>query len=200
MKKIFTLLSFFSFYLWGTTQEISINKHTFTLVTERYAIYDSKGTVMKFYKNIDSQKPLFHITLADTTGGCSSRSLEDGAYEIEGNKIRLYSFFHRQGTAYMEPYGAKIVTYEVLKNGVLKKLTSRVYIETAKRGHENSKGMKYLFQKPQTDEEKRDLSRYIKQIEEQYDAQFVLGEEGKALIKEVKKALKQKIKRKWSQK
>ncbi len=200
MKKIFTLLSFFSFFLWATTQEIIINKHTFTLVTERYDIYDSKGRVMKFYKNRDTQKPLFHLTLTDATGGCSSRSLEDGAYEIEGNKIRLYSFFHRQGTAYMEPYGAKLVTYEVTKSGVLKRLNSRVYIETAQRGYENSKGMKYLFQEPQTDKEKNDLAQYIQQIEEQYHAQFVLGEEGKALIKKVKEALKRKIKRNWSQK
>ncbi len=198
MKKIFTLLSFFSFWLWASTQELTINHHTFTLVTESYDIYNSKGKVMKFYKNIDSQKPLFHITLTDATGGCTGRSLEDGAYEIEGNKIILYSFFHRQGTAYMEPYGAKIVKYEVTKSGKLKKLNSRIYIETAQRGYENSKGMKYLFQKPQTDNEKRDLARYVEQIEEQYQAQFVLGKEGKDLIREVKEALKRKIKQNWS--
>ena len=200
MKKIFALLWFFSFWLYAGSQEIIINHHPFTLVTEKYDIYDSKGEVMKFYKDIHDDKPLFHITLSDATGGCSSRSLEDGSYEIEGNKIRLYSFFHRQGTAYMEPYGAKIVEYKVLKDGDLKKTSSQVYIETAQRGYENSKGMKYLFQKPKTINEKRALADYIKQVEEHYSAQFLLGEEGKSLIKEVKEALKRKIKRNWSSK
>ena len=198
MKKIFALLWFFSFCLYASSQEITISHHPFTIVTEKYAIYDSKGEVMRFYKNIHDDKPLFHLTLSDATGGCSSRSLVDGAYEIESNKIRLYSFFHRQGTAYMEPYGAKIVEYKVLKSGELKKLSSQVYIETAQRGYENSKGMRYLFQKPKTAIEKRALSNYIKQVEEHYSAQFLLGEEGQSLIKKVKEALKRKIKRNWS--
>jgi len=198
MKKIFALLWLFTFWLYANIQEITINHHSFTIVTEKYDIYDSKGEVMKFYKDIHDDKPLFHLTLTDATGGCSSRSLVDGAYEIEGNKIRLYSFFHRQGTAYMEPYGARVVEYEVLNNGELKKIRSQVYIETAQRGYENSKGMKYLFQKPKTEQEKNALANYVKQVEEHYSAQFLLGKEGKSLIKEVKEAIKRKIKRNWS--
>ena len=200
MKKIFALLWLFSFWLYASSQEITINHHTFTIVTEKYAIYDSKGEVMRFYRDIHDKKPLFHLTLSDATGGCSSRSLVDGAYEIEGNKIRLYSFFHRQGTAYVEPYGARIVEYEVDKSGELKKLSSQIYIETAQRGYENNKGMQYLFKRPQTEQEKRALANYVKQVEEQYSAQFLLGEGGKSLIKEVKEALNRKIKRNWSAK
>lgn len=198
MKKIFALLWLFTFWLYANIQEITINHHSFTIVTERYDIYDSKGEVMKFYRDIHDDKPLFHLTLSDATGGCSSRSLVDGAYEIEGNKIRLYSFFHRQGTAYMEPYGARVVEYKVDKSGELKRVRSEVYIETAQRGYENSKGMKYLFEKPKTQEAKRALADYIKEVEERYSAQFLLGKEGKSLIEEVQEALKRKVRRTWS--
>ena len=197
MKKIFTLLWLFSFWLYANTKEITINNHSFTIVTEKYDIYDSKGEVMRFYRDIHDDKPLFHLILTDATGGCTSRSLEDGAYEIEGNKIRLYSFFHRQGTAYIEPYGAKIVEYEVLNSGEVKKISSQVYIETEQIGYEHSKGMKYLFEKPKTAEEKNSLYNYIKEVEEHYLAHFLLGEDGKTLIKKVKEALKQKNKRNW---
>ena len=197
MKKIFASVWLFSFLLFASSQEITINNHHFTIVTEKYDLYASKGEVMRFYRDIHDKKPLFHLILNDATGGCSSRSLEDGAYEIEGDKIKLYSFFHRQGDAYSEPYGAKIVEYEVLNSGELKKISSKVYIETAQRGYENNRGMKYLFQAPKTEQEKRELLDYVKQVEEEYLSTFLLGEEGKFLIKEVKEALKRKVKRNW---
>jgi len=200
MKKIFTLLWLFSFWLFAGSQDITINNHHFTIVTEKYDLYASKGEVMRFYRDIHDKKPLFHLILNDATGGCSSRSLEDGAYEIEGDKIKLYSFFHRQGDAYSEPYGAKIVEYKVLNSGELKKISSKVYIETAQRGYENNRGMKYLFQAPKTEQEKRELLDYIKQVEEEHLSTFLLGEEGKFLIKEVKEALKRKVKRNWASK
>ena len=197
MKKTFTLLWLFSFWLYADSKEITIHHHSFTIVTEKYDIYDSKGEVMRFYRDIHDDKPIFHLILTDATGGCTSRSLEDGAYEIEGNKIRLYSFFHRQGTAYIEPYGAKIVEYEVLNSGEVKKISSQVYIETEQIGYEHSKGMKYLFDTPKTMEEKRELADYIKEVEKKYLAHFVL-EDRKTLIKKVKEALKLKLKRSWS--
>ena len=200
MKKIFTLLWLFSFWICASSQDIIINNHHFTIVTEKYDFYASKGEVMRFYRDIHDEKPLFHLILNDATGGCSSRSLEDGAYEIEGDKIKLYSFFHRQGDAYSEPYGAKIVEYKVLNSGELKKISSKVYIETAQRGYENNRGMKYLFQAPKTEQEKRELLDYIKQVEEEHLSTFLLGEEGKFLIKEVKEALKRKVKRNWASK
>ena len=200
MKKIFALVWLFSFWLFASSQEITINNHHFTIVTEKYDLYASKGEVMRFYRDIHDKKPLFHLILNDATGGCSSRSLEDGAYEIEGDKIKLYSFFHRQGDAYSEPYGAKIMEYEVLNSGELKKISSKVYIETAQRGYENNRGMNYLFQAPKTEQEKRELLDYIKQVEEEYLSTFLLGEEGKFLIKEVKEALKRKVKRNWASK
>ena len=58
--------------------------------------------------------------------------------------------------------------------------------------------MKYLFQEPKTEEEKMALLNYIKQVEEYYSAKFLLGEDGKSLIKTVKEALKRKIKQNWS--
>ncbi len=198
MKKIFASVWLFSFWLFASSQEITINNHHFTIVTEKYDLYASKGEVMRFYRDIHDKKPLFHLILNDATGGCTSRSLEDGAYEIEGNKIKLYSFFHRQGEAHNEPYGAKIVEYEVLNSGELKRVRSQIYIETAKRGYEGNNGMKYLFQEPKTEEEKRELVNYIKQVEREYLAKFVLGEDEKPLIKEVKEALKRKIRQNWS--
>ena len=202
MKQIFLILFFWSELFAEIKQEVIINHQHFKIVKESYDIYDSKGEFVRFFK-INKNKhltPVLRLTLKDATGGCSSRSLEDGAYEIRGNKIWLYRYFHRQGEAYFAPYGAQIVEYQVQKDGTLEKVKSNVYVELTKKGYDEENGMKYLFHAPKNEKEQALFNRYIKQVEAKYDGEFLYGDEGGKLIKEVKKALKRKIKLEWKAK
>jgi len=203
MKQNFiVLLLLWSGLFAESMQEVTINHQKFQIVKESYDIYDSKGEFVRFYKvNKDkSLSSVLRLTLKDATGGCSSRSLEDGAYEIKGNEIWLYRYFHRQGQAYLDPYGAQIVEYQVQKDGTLKKLQSKVYVELTQKGYDEESGMEYLFHAPKNEKERVLLNRYVKRVEAKYEGEFLFGDEGEKLIKEVKKALKRKIKSEWKAK
>jgi hypothetical protein len=202
MKQIFIVLFLWSGLFAESKEEVTINHQHFKIVKESYDIYDSKGEFVRFYK-VNKAKhlsPVLRLTLKDATGGCSSRSLEDGAYEIKGNNIWLYRYFHRQGEAYLDPYGAQIVEYQVQKDGTLKKLQSKVYVELTQKGYDKESGMEYLFHVPKNGKERALLNKYVKQVEAKYEGEFLFGDEGKKLIKEVKKALKRKIKSEWKAK
>ena len=199
MKKIFILVFAIGQLFSAPIEKLTINKQEFSLVINSYDIYDSKGSFIKFYK-VDKDKNLtsvIRLTLKDVTGNCESKSLEDGAYEINKNVITLYSFWNRRGKAYLEPYGAKIQKYEVELDGTLKELSSLLYIEETRKKQDDDSGMEYLFHTPQGKFEQKKLNTYIKGVEEKYGGKFVFGEESKRLIKHVKEALKRKTKEAW---
>jgi len=199
MRQIFMLALLFSQLFSASTEEIIINKQTFSVVKKSYDIYDSKGQYVKFYRVAKDEKPtsILRLTLTDATGNCASRSLQDGAYEIEGNTITLYTLWNRRGKAYLEPYGAKIQKYDVQSDGSLKELSSYVYIEETRKKHDDGSGMEYLFHAPKNKQEEDKLKEYVDEVEEKYHGKFIFGDERKKLIKEVKKALKRKIKLQW---
>ena len=199
MRQIFMLALLFSQLFSASTEEIIINKQTFSVVKKSYDIYDSKGQYVKFYRVAKDEKPtsILRLTLTDATGNCASRSLQDGAYEIEGNTITLYTLWNRRGKAYLEPYGAKIQKYDVQSDGSLKELSSYVYIEETRKKHDDGSGMEYLFHAPTNKQEEDKLKEYVDEVEEKYHGKFIFGDERKKLIKEVKKALKRKIKLQW---
>ena len=199
MKKIFIVILLLGELFAQSMQEVTINHQKFQIVKESYDIYDSKGQFVRFFKVNKEKKltPVLRLTLKDVTGGCSTRSLEDGAYEIKGNEIWLYSYFHRQGMAYLSPYGAQIVKYIVQTDGRLKKVKSELYIELTQKRHNKESGMEYLFNTPKNEKERALLNNYIKQVETNYKGKFLLGEEGKKLIEDVKNALTRQIKSRW---
>ena len=194
MKKILLILSVLSQYIYASLSDVTINNHQFSIMTKSYDLEDTKGTYIKFYKD---EKMLFRFTLKDSTGACSSKSLIDGHYEIDGNKITLYSFWNRRGKAYLAPYGVRAQVYDVLSSGQLKLHSARVYIESSKYKLDKDSGMRYLFISPKNEIEKRELKEYISTIEEAYNAKFVFGKEKELLFKEVKKALQRKMKSTW---
>ena len=183
----------------ATLEHMTLNDNDFSMVTEDYDIYDSKGTVMKFYFEARNNDLLhrFSFTLHDETGTCSAKSIEDGAYEIEGNTITLYSFFDRRGRIYDVPYGARIIRYEVQKDGSLKRTESRLYIETSRKGFDKESAIQFLWKPAVTEEEKKKFKEYIKSVERQYKGTFVFGDEAKELIEEVKRALDRKMSKRW---
>ena len=195
-RQIFILAFAFSQLFSESIQPITINNQHFNMVKERYDVYDSKGEFIRFYKD-NNETILFRLTLKDVTGDCSSKSLQDGAYEIGEKGITLYSFWDRVGRAYLDSYGARIQRYEVEEDGTFKRVFSKLYIEATRQKHDNDSGMEYLFRKPQTEEEEKKLQSYVDEVERVYKGTFVFGEEAKELITTVKKALRAKVKLLW---
>lgn len=200
MKTIFILSLFFMQLFSASLEHLTINNYDFSIVKESYDIYDSKGEVLKLYKEEQNRDLTFllRFTLSDHTGGCAEKAMTEGNYEIsdDGN-ITFYTMWTRQGKAYLAPYGARVQTYKVLDTGKLELIEGKIYIEETKKRHDNDSGMEYLFTAPKTQEEKEQLEHYVKAVEEKYKATFVFEDEGKRVISEVKKALKRKMKAIW---
>lgn len=180
-------------------KHIAIGNQDFSLTTESYDIYDSKGEVLRLYReerNNDLTFIFSHI-LKDRTGTCSDQSMQDGSYEINGTQITLYSFWDRKGKAYDSPYGARIQRYNILPDHTLERISSKVYIETQRENYDKESAMKYLFTAPKEEKEKEALNNYVKSVEKEYKGTFVYGDEAKKLIKEVEDALTRKMKAIW---
>ena len=180
-------------------EHVTIGNQDFSIVTEAYDIYDSKGEVMKLYKEERSNDLDFVLSfiLKDNTGTCADKSMQEGAYEIKDTHIMLYSFWDRKGKAYDSPYGARIQHYEVLPDHTVALRSSKVYIETARINYDKESAMKYLFAPPQTSSEKEALHTYVKSVEKEYKGVFVYDDEAKMLIEEVHQAFRRKMKSTW---
>ena len=200
MKKIwFLLFTISTFSLSANLEHITIGNQDFSIVTETYKIYDSKGEVAKFYKEERNNDLtfIFSLILEDATGTCADKSMQSGSYEINGTNITLYSFWDRKGKVYDSPYGARIQQYEMLPNHTVVLKSSKVYIEAARKSYDLESGMKYLFTPPKTVNEKEALQTYIRSVEKEYKGLFVYGDEAKSLLKEVQKALIRKMRSRW---
>ena len=198
MKFILLLLSITTFLFCATVTPIRIANQNFKLSIEEYNIYNSKGKVMRLYQE-DKSDLDFEIThiLEDTTGGCADKSIKQGSYKINGTSLTLYSFWDRKGRKYDAPYGARIIHYELQPNATFLRVSSRLYIETQRKNYDSDSAVKYLFEAPKTQEEKAEYRLYIQEVEENYKGTFVFDEEAKALINEVKEALRRKKKDRW---
>ena len=199
MKKIVILVLAIGQLFAGSVESLTINKQEFSLERDSYDIYDSKGSFVKFYR-VEKDKsltPVLRLTLKDVTGDCASKSLEDGAYEVEGKTLTLYTLWNRRGKAYFDPYGAKIQKYKVMKDGALEEVSSYIYVEETRKKHDDGTGMEYLFHLPKNKAEQEKLNAYVKEVEEKYKGTFVFAAESKKLIKSVKEALKRKTKAAW---
>jgi hypothetical protein len=182
-------------------KHVTIGNQDFSIITELYDIYDSKGEVMKFYKEERNNDLTFVLSLIlkDDTGSCSDKSMQRGSYEINGTNIILYSFWDRKGKAYESPYGARIQRYEMLPNHTVVLKSSKVYIETARRSYDEESGMKYLFTPPETKTEREALQRYIRSVEKEYKGDFVYDDDAKELLEAVHESFRRKMKAQWQE-
>jgi len=200
MKSVLILvLLFTSLFARSSVKDVTIGKFDFVILTNSYDVYDSKGEWMKLYREERNKNLVFQLrlTLKDVTGNCSSKGLQDGAYEIDDKGITLYSFWDRGGKAYLEPYGARIQRYEIQEDASLKLVASMVYIEATRKNKDEDSGMLYLFKEAKNEAQKEKLKDYVKEIERVYKAKFVYEEDAKKLIKQVKEALKKRLKSIW---
>jgi len=193
------LLTLTTLFATAELEHITIGNQDFSIVTESYEIYDSKGEVMKLYKEERNNDLIFVLSLIlkDSTGTCADKSMQTGTYEINGTDITLYSFWDRKGKAYDSPYGARIQRYEMLPNHTVVLKSSKVYIETARKSYDRESGMKYLFTPPNTNNEIEALQAYVKSVEREYKGVFVYDNEAKKLIEEVDEAFRRKMKAEW---
>lgn len=202
--KILTLLflGFTQFLFSSESMHVTIGNQDFTIVTETYDIYNSKGEVMKLYKEENDGKLIYilGLTLKENTGTCSIIKIQQGAYEINGTDIMLYSLWDKRGRIDDAPYGARITHYKMLEDHSVVKKSSYIYIESASKDYKDESGMKYLFIPPKTDHEKEELQAYIEEVEQKYEGTFVFDNEAKYLIAEVKEALQRKVNRRWKRK
>jgi len=178
---------------------LTINHNTFEVLQESYDEYGSKGKTVTFYKkeSNETKQTLFSFVLEDTTGGCNDKSLERGAYEVNGTNLTFYTLWKRRGSVDDAPLGGRVIRYEVLKNGEFHRLSSQLYVEEYRRDFNSKSGMKFLFETPKTEENKELLAKYVASVEKRYDGQFVFDDASNKLIKEVRKALKRKMRKIW---
>ena len=180
-------------------KHISMGNFEYSLITDSYDAYDSKGDVMKLYaeENNNDLTFILSLTLHDKTGTCSDKSLEDGNYEINGTTLTLYSAWDRLGRAYDAPVGARIQVYELQPNASFKRISSRLYIETHRKKQDQNSGMQYLFSPPKNEHEQKVFEAYIEEVETRFKGTFVFGEEAKQLRLEVQEALRRKMHSAW---
>jgi hypothetical protein len=200
MKKIVLLLLLSTYALFSTEiKHINIGNQDFMLTVEEYDVYDSKGEVLRVYKEKRNNDLIFmfSLILKDRTGACSAKSVEDGYYEVNDTSITLYSHWDRRGKAYDAPYGARIQVYTVDEHFNLTKTSSKLYIETQRQNYNETSGMQYLFHEPQNEEEKKALKSYVSSVERNFKGSFLFGNEAKNLIKEVEDAMGRKMKSIW---
>jgi len=179
---------------------VNIGNQDFSITTESYKVYDAKGTVMRMYSEERNNDLLFilNLTLRDSTGACSAKSIEEGSYEINATHITLYSSWVRRGKAYDAPTGARIQVFEVQPDHSVKRISSKLYIETDRENYNEASGMQYLFRKPTSKKEQAKLDLYISGVERKYKGTFVFGKEAQVLRREVEKALTKKLKSRWN--
>lgn len=199
MKTLLLFLSTLHILMSAELMHVNVGNQDFSIVTEYYDIYDSKGKVMKLYKEERNNNLTYILshTLTDATGSCADKSMEEGAYDINATHITLYKKWTRQGKAYNAPKGVRKQIYKVKPDHSLKRIHSKLYIETHRKNYTKNSGMKYLFQTAKTEIEKKKLAVYIQSVEKNFKGEFVRGKEAKLLEKEVDNALMKKAKNRW---
>lgn len=200
MKQLLLLfLSTLTLLFSAELKHVSIGNQDFTITTESYKVYDSKGTIMRMYSEERNNDLLFvlKLTLEDKTGPCSASSIQKGTYDINDTHITLYSQWLRKGKAYDAPVGARIQVFEVQPDHSVKRISSKLYIETEREKYNQASGMQYLFKKPNTIKEKEKFDLYISNVERKYHGTFVFDKEAKQLQEKVKKRLIQNAKNRW---
>ena len=196
--KILMVFMFIIAQIWaGSLHDYTlINGQPFKIVEEPYDEYGDKGIMLKVYKAMEKY-PLLTLTFENKSGSCSSRTTQEGSYEIKEDTITFYSHWKRKGKAYDSPIGDRIQVFKVDEKGNIKQVSGRVYIEQHTKNSKNEDGMNYLFDTPKTQEGKALLKSYVGSVERIFEATFVFEKEADRLTEEVYWALQRKEHQRW---
>jgi len=166
-------------FSFAQSRSITIAEHTFVITERSYAYAADKGVTMTLYKESgETKQKIFSFVLENELGNCSDKGIQEGAYEIKGNKITFYSHWRREGKAYRSPVGDRIMVYEVTPEGLFQKVSSKLYIEREHSSDENE-------------------TAYVLQTEQLFRGIFVYGDEVKELKADVHDAIERKHKDRW---
>ncbi len=200
--KLKTLIYFIilttSISVFGQTKDFKINGVTFTFKE----VNEESNKFLELYRG--DNRLLTH-TIFKEEGDCSSIHIQLGKYKITGSKIIFYSYWGSTDRMpnLILPFGFRKQIYSVDSAGVLKLIDSQIYMENYVKTknkeflEENGwkhKGLKYLNNTTKNEFEQRILDDYIKNIENEYNANFVLNEKKEELEKKVRNILKKEIK------
>lgn len=201
----FTILIFMtiSSFVYGQTKKIEINGTLFSFKqVELDTLESAKNKIVELYRN---EKKLLTHTVFKEEGDCSSIHIQLGNYKVEGNKIIFYSYWaatDRMPSSIL-PFGFREQIYTIDSSGILKLTEAKIYIENYVTSENKNfleengwkhKGLKYLNEQIKSESEKRLLEDYIKNVEIEYNAEFVINEEKEVLEKKVRGRLKEEIK------
>ncbi len=194
-NSIFLLIMITTSTLASSWERIMIGTQELIFLQEAYDLYDSKGISGRFYRE-DAKEDLHHLltlVLDDQTGSCSGKSIQKGTFKVKDDKLILYHLWDRKRSQKEAPFGASIEVYE-LYHDKLKRISNKIYIESHAFDKEDKSAMRHLFIPPQTPTQKAQLQAYKKEIEKQYQGEFVAKE---PLLSQVYQALKPKKQSVW---
>ncbi len=198
--RIYLLLLLFivPLFSFASNKEVTIHQRHFVFKEKAYDLYGDKGITLTIYKNaVKKQNEILSFILENKSGPCSSKSIQEGYYEIKDDKIMFYSHWERRGKAYDSPIGNRIQIYQVKKDGTFKKISSKLYIERERKNYDKGSGMKYLFTPPRTVKQKASFKQYIKKVEKIFEGDFVYEGEARKLADEVDDAIRRKRMQQW---
>lgn len=167
--------------------KIRINQQTFEF--KKDSVENENGpkmSILKIYKG--KNKVLEHILYKNEVD-CNSTSLQVGNYKISGNEIIFYTYWLKMGDAPASPFGVYKQIFSMDSKGKMIPKRGKIYIEETNKGWNENKNADFLYKAPKSASEKLKFKKYIADLEKQYHADFVLGEQKSQLMKEVKKAV-----------
>ncbi|WP_196889882.1 hypothetical protein [Aureivirga sp. CE67] len=173
----------------------SINDLKFDI--EKSNIHNPQEEITELKIINSNNKIIFKKRIKFKRWDCSSESLQLSKYEINNDTLTFYTFWCRKGDSPIRPYGARIQKY-IYNSEEFKVIEAEIYIETTDINWEENKGIKYLFEKPKNEKERKYFSSYIRSVEKEYNSKFVYGKKADRLIKEVKEKLKIEIRKETS--
>jgi len=181
------------------TRKVLIEGKPYLFVTESYNEYGDKGITMKLYKkeqNLQGQA-IFSFILENQSGSCAAKSTQDGAYDVNGTTLTLYSHWDRRGRAYDVPKGDRIQHYHIDSNGSVNFIDGMLYMETEAKNYDKQSPIQYLYHSPKSSEEEQKLQSYIQNVEHVFKGSFVRGIEATKLHRDVENAIMKKSKTRW---
>ena len=187
----FTLFIFFLInHCFSQNEIININGHTFEISTNLPDNIDDREWDHNYFISLKRNgKELLIHTMFHRHSDCSGLSFDLGSYKIERNFITFYSYWasaNKQNHHYYG-FGFRKQVYEVKDNGKVEMANANIYLEDI------------VFN--EFDEHtSADLLDHFAEIEEEFNADFVLGRRKARLEKEVRKVLAKEIKKytgKW---
>lgn len=185
--KHFTLLIVVHFLFTVTIYCQNASKKFYTI--QKHFTDDNLGgsfDSIYFYK-ANSKVKLFSFCKKYQWGDCNSMGYEWGKYSVSNDTITCYSLYGWQGSGNSQPFGVRKIIYKLTENGAIQ-LSNNMFLEHrfTTGVSEWIDGVRYILEKPTNKQQEEQLNTYVNHVEKKWGGTFVLHEEAKVLIKDVR--------------